>query len=276
MITYLYLDYGSVPELRLQLKYSYLTLRESIGEREAEIVVYTDAEDAYSQWPVKVEALDQSMRTMLEPGGYPHRIKPCVVLDALKKRRSAVVFLDCDSVVRRDFHDTICSKLSRGVIMNRLEGFNPWPAFEGRSVALDDGRIYQYDPDRSWMFNSGIIGVWPSHGQAMEDALKIIDGLWRPGERELTAIEQFAVSEAFRLHGIAIEEVYEAFLHYHRKSFKRYMASRLSRLLKSDWNDLSMPKRRLVPTPARVRLFSWGQDARRMAGKLGLVEAPSR
>ena len=79
------------------------------------------------------------------------------------------------------------------------------------------------------MYNSGLIAVQPRHARAIEDSIALIDKLW---SWRLFAhdIEQFAINESFRVHGVAIAENSSTFIHYCAHWRKRYMHWRLAKL----------------------------------------------
>src|ERR1700709_1023937 len=113
MLHYLYLDYGGRAQYRRELKYSLISLRQELGERsDAQIVVYTDAPQTYAVWPVAVVNIAPHMDDWSRGGLYPHRIKPAVVLDALKRYATPVCFLDSDSIVKPGFHAEVADKLA--------------------------------------------------------------------------------------------------------------------------------------------------------------------
>src|SRR5690242_17609449 len=105
MLHYLYLDYGGRAQVRRELRYSLISLRQELGPApQAQIAVYTDVPATYANWPVEV--VDIAAQTQAWSGGglYPHRIKPAVVLDALRRFDAPVCFVDSDSVIRPGFH----------------------------------------------------------------------------------------------------------------------------------------------------------------------------
>ena len=160
-------------------------------------------------------------------GAYTHRIKPCVALDALAAHGGLCALIDTDSYIRPGFAAALASATAQGPAMDQFEGRDPYPEIAGWSANLPGGR-YVYDPQTATMFNSGLIAVKAGRDEAaLADALALIDALWDDGRR-LFKIEQIAVSEAFRLHGLPIGETFPAFQHYFRRSLKRYMHWRIA------------------------------------------------
>ncbi|HKU64203.1 MAG TPA: hypothetical protein VJQ06_04035 [Rhizomicrobium sp.] len=251
MLHYLYLDYGGLARYRRELKYSLISLRQELGEApDARIAVYTDAPSVYARWPVEVVDIAGQIQDWSGSGLYHHRIKPAVVLDALKRFDGPVCFVDSDSIVKPGFHaevvekmapQEVCPTTKNTVVMNHFELCNPFPPLKGFRTRLPHLGSYRYDTANSWMFNSGLIGVSPVHVPVMEDTLAFIDALIGRA-RKFPTIEQLALSEVARLNQIPIAEVKDTFLHYWQGRRRIYMASQIQKSLSHDWNDLTPPK----------------------------------
>ena len=251
MLHYLYLDYGGRAQYRRELKYSLISLRQELaGEPEARIVIYTDVPATYANWPVEV--VDIAAHTQAWSGGgfYHHRIKPAVVLDALRRFAGPVCFLDSDSIVRPGFHAEVTSRMAPQeewsvtkvpLVMNRFELRNPFPPLKGFRTRLPHLGTYHYDPANSWMFNSGLMGASPVHVKLLEDTLAFIDALIGRAHKFIT-LEQFAISEVARLSQTPIAEVRDSFLHYWQGRRRIYMANVIQKDLSPDWDDLTPPK----------------------------------
>ncbi len=251
MVRYLYLDYGGLPKYRRELKYSLISLRLALGGRAGEgIVVYTDSPDLYAGWPVAVVDIAGRVPEWSGGGVYPHRIKPAVALDALRRFSAPVCLLDSDSIVRPGFPEEVADKMTprevfstvkTSVVMNGFELMNPFPPLKGFRTVLPHLGAYRYDTAQSWMFNSGLIGVSPGHEALLEDTLAFIDALIGRAKKFPT-IEQFALSEVCRLSQTPVAEVKDTFLHYWQGRRRIYMANEIEKSLSPDWNDLT-PRR---------------------------------
>ena len=260
---YLYLDYGGLPKYRRELKYSLISLRQDAPD--ALVAVYTDAPQLYANWPVA--AVDISGRVGEWSGGgiYHHRIKPVVVLDALKRFETPVCFVDSDSIVWPGFDAEMRAKMApqeiwsvtkTAVVMNRFELFNPFPPLKGFRTRLPHLGAYHYDAAHSWMFNSGLIGMSPGHEPILEDALAMIDALIGRAKKFMT-VEQFAISEAVRLRQVPIAEVRDTFLHYWQGRRRIYMANEIETALSPDWNDLTPPKEWAKMNSLAIRAYNY-------------------
>jgi hypothetical protein len=255
MLHYLYLDYGGRAQYRRELRYSLISLRQELGQElgaaaDARIAVYTDAPQVYANWPVEVVDIAAQTQAWSGNGLYHHRIKPAVVLDALKRFATPVCFIDSDSIIQSGFHAEVTAKMApqenwsvtkAAVVMNHFELRNPFPPLKGFRTTLPHLGQVRYDTAHSWMFNSGLIGVSPVHLPLMEDTLAYIDALIGRA-RKFPTLEQLALSEVARLSQTPIAEVRDTFLHYWQGRRRLYMAHRIEETLSPDWNDLTPPK----------------------------------
>ncbi len=264
MLRYLYLDYGGLPKYRRELKYSLISLRAELPQ-DVGIAVYTDAPQVYANWPVTVVDIGGRIAEWSRAGLYHHRIKPAVVLDALRRFDGPVCFLDSDSLVRPGFHAELAARMApqevwsvtkTALVMNRFELMNPFPPLKGFRATLPHLGAYRYDTRQSWMFNSGLIGASPPHVPLLEDALALIDALIGRA-RKFPTLEQFALSEAARLRLLPIAEVQETFLHYWQGRRRIYMAGQIEKSLSPDWDDLTPPKQWAKMNYWAVRAYNY-------------------
>lgn len=266
MIYFIYLNYGPNANLRRQLKYSFLTLRRFIDPGTHRVAVYTDTPDLFAAWPVDAISIAGKVAEYSRAGRFGHRIKLVVLRDALT-RFGAAILLDSDSIVLAGFPASVADKLRRGALMNRFESYNPAPEFAGFEAVLPHAGRYRYDVAMSHMYNSGLIGARAEHVPVLEDAIALtdafLDGPAAPGT--VHRLEQIAMSEALRIHGVTIAEIHDTFLHYWKRSWKYYADWRLPALLSPDWNDLTTPEVELAFTLLNVRLLSlWRSVQKRM------------
>jgi hypothetical protein len=240
MLNYLYLDYGGKPQYRAELKYSLISLRAERDAARSRIVVATDAPEIYRNWPVEVLDIASQIREWSGGGLYFHRIKPALVRSALDRLGEAVLFLDSDSIIQPGFHAEVEEMLAAHVVVNRFEKLNPIPPLKGFRMELPHLGPYRYDPARSCMYNSGLIGMKPEHRPLLDDALAMIDTLIGRAKK-FPSIEQFALSEVLRLSATPVAEIHETFLHYWQGRRRIYMANQIAKSLSPDWDDLTPP-----------------------------------
>jgi hypothetical protein len=224
--TFLYIDYGPSPYVGRELRYGLATLLAEIPD--ARVVVYTDKPRAYAGLHAGVTArpLGDDLERWTRAGAYNHRIKPCVLIDALAAFGGLCALIDTDAYILPGFAATLARATAAGPAMDHFERRDPYPEIDGWSATLPSGR-YVYESRTAIMCNSGLVAARAGRDDAaLADALALIDALWDDGRR-LFKIEQIAISEAFRRHGLPIGEARPAFEHYFRRSLKRYMHWRI-------------------------------------------------
>lgn len=231
MIKFVYLQVGSNPKYRTELRYSIATLLADMPEAAGNIIIYTDSPLSYAadSHVVSTHDVTGTMEEMTNRGSYFFRAKPCVALHALRTNGCPCVFLDTDTFMNRGFARALKSKLSRGAVMDSYLRRNPFPECAGLQLVLPSGVRYSYDPKTAVMYNSGVIGVWPEHAAAIEDSIAIIDAT-RPLCAGAKDQEQYAINTALSLHSIPISTIDSALKHYWSRWQKRYMHWRFSRV----------------------------------------------
>jgi hypothetical protein len=256
MLNYLYLDYGGREKYRRELKFSLIGLLAGLDRSAARIVIYTDAPGLYAKWPVTVRDISGRLSEMSGGGAYWHRIKPAVVLAALREFDEPVCFLDSDSIIAPEFHAELAQKMVGAVVMNGLEKRDPWPVLAGFATSLPHLGRYAYDPALSVMHNSGLIGVTPEHVGVMEDTLALIDALIDRA-KTIPTLEQFALSEVLRLNKTPVVEIRESFFHYWQGRKRIYMAGQIGKKLSADWDDLTPPRERVDMSYWKIRAYNY-------------------
>jgi hypothetical protein len=246
MIKFIYLQVGSKAKYQTELRYSISTLLAEAPEAAGNIVIYTDCPPLYTADSHLVSTVDIStaLEEMTNRGTHFYRAKPCAVLHALRTFGCPCVFLDTDTFAKRGFMRVLKWMLRRGAVMDRYLRRNPFPECAGFETVLPSGLTYRYDTKTAVMYNSGVIGARPEHAAAIEDAIAIIDAI-QP-MKEAHDLEQFAINEAFRLHGIPIGLLHWVLKHYCSRWQKRYM----------HWRFARIPDPAPVPVvPRRPRIF---------------------
>jgi hypothetical protein len=255
---FIYLDYGPSPYISRELRYGLSTLLAEYTGRDVEVIVYTDKPGVYRDLHERVAARDISgeIGAMTRGGALGHRAKICVLLDALRTRDGDCVLLDTDSYILPGFADALARALEAGAAMDAFERLDPYPDIREFEADLPHSGRYRYDPARSIMRNSGLVAASPArHLPAIEDALALSDALLERGVR-LFSVEQFAISESFRLHDAAVADMRPLFQHYFRRSLKRYMRWRIDRWMKRE-PTFKIGRPFAAPSRNSVRIFNW-------------------
>lgn len=266
MLNYLYLDYGGREKYRKELKFSLIGLLAGLDRSAARIVIYTDAPGLYAKWPVTVRDISDRLGEMSGGGAYWHRVKPAVVLDALREFAEPVCFLDSDSIIAPQFHAELTEKMTNAVVMNGFEKKNPWPMLTGFSAALPHLGRYAYDPQQALMHNSGLIGMKPDHAPLLEDTLALIDALIDRAKK-IPTLEQFALSEVLRLNKTPVAEIRESFFHYWQGRKRIYMVGQIAKKLSPDWNDLTPPREKVEMNYWKIRAYNYYHPVARLFGR---------
>jgi len=227
--SFVFLQFGRKKIYIKELRYCIRSLLAELPEAAGHILIYTDNMTLYKndQGVVPIDLNDQLAR-YTNQGTYLFRAKVCVLRDALARQKGPCVFFDSDSFVRPGFAEALRQGLAHGMMLNAELKLNPYPWIGGFSMKLPSGAVYAYDPARSRMYNSGLIGVRPGMEPMLDDALAIIDGLAAATASRTHDREQFAVAEAARLHGVPLSLNDREFVHYCSRWPKRYMRWRFS------------------------------------------------
>ena len=254
MSTFVYIDYGPSPDIATELKYSLATLMAEYSGREPEVVIYTDKPDVYAglRARVNLRPFGGDFERWSRGGSYAHRVKPCVLIDALETFDDDCALVDSDTFVRPGFAAAFAAATwAGGVAMDVFEKADPLPAAAGFAADLPTLGRYTYEGAASRMYNSGLVAARRRHIPLLKDAVALIDAFREAGHDPLN-IEQLALSEAFRRGDESIAEMRPWFEHYHRPSQKRYMRPRIATLFErlGEWRPV---RPALEPSKLRVR-----------------------
>jgi hypothetical protein len=240
---FLYLAYGRSPATVRELRYSFETLLPEVAGDPSRIAIYTDRPQALANLGANLVDASDILRAAFACE-YRHRIKPMVLADALRRFARPCVLLDTDSFIRPGFAQAIARALSEGAAMNFLVRRDPYPDFPPFETDLPHLGRYRLERGQALMLNSGLVAANPAHLPLIEDAITLIDCLWRAGLRRHD-VEQFAIAETLRLGGVRIALIDDVFEHYCARWARRYMRRSLRR-----------PRAEAIPySKTRVRLF---------------------
>jgi hypothetical protein len=254
LLRFIYIDYGGKPSIAMELKYSLDTLlAEDVDP--AQIAIYTDRPLVYTDTIYNIVDISSRLATYFGATKYSHRTKLAIILDDLRASGEgcAVVLLDTDSFVRAGFLHEVRMALDN-VGMNFLVRRDPYRGFGPFEVALPSGRHYKYSKDASIMYNSGIVAVRRKHIPIIIDAIAMVDALLEVNLHEHD-IEQFALTEAFRIHNIRIESINKSYQHYCMHWWKRYMHWRLGKLKERPFAEPHSRRPDIWINKTIVRLF---------------------
>lgn len=255
-LTFIYVEYGDLERLQLELRYSLSTLLYWGHQFLLDVVIYTDKPARYGDLPVRLVDISNEISEFSRDGLYHHRIKPCVLLKEMRNSSNYCVMVDTDTFFKAGFFENLWEALRAGAVaVDRFHGRNPIPELAGFTTDMPNAGPYRYDPKLAVEYNSGLTAVDPErHMPVVQDAIAWIDALLDRGTRLLT-IEQIALSECLRAHAIPVATMHPAFGHYYRVAHKRYMQWQLRRW-KEKGGGVFSPQAPTIPyTRLRVRCF---------------------
>lgn len=255
-LTFIYVEYGNLDRLYLELRYSLATLLHWKFHVPVDVVVYTDKPGRYRELPVRIVDITSRIEEFSRGGLYHHRIKPCVLLEEMRTNPNFCVMSDTDTFFQEGFFEKLWSFVSAGSIaVDRLHGRNPFPALAGFTAVLPNIGPYRYDPKKSVEYNSGLTAVDPAkHLPVIEDSLALIDAVLDQGKKLLT-LEQIALSESMRVHRIPVATMHPLFRHYYRVAHKRYMQWHIQRWHEERGGAFAPQAPSIRYTRPRVRFF---------------------
>lgn len=248
-----YLDYGSQATIAVELHYSLATLRAE-GVEPSQITIATDRPELYHGTDYGIIDLRTKLKAYLGDTGYQHRVKPSLILDMLRTNQENIVLLDTDTYFKPGFLKEVQSALEQGMGMNFFIRRDPYPGFGPFETMLPSGQHYHYDQTNSVMYNSGLLAIRPDQDFIVADAIGLIDALWS-GPLKKFDIEQFALTEAFRIHKVTITPVSQTVHHYHSRWTRRYMHWRLNLGAPISFSAPKVRRPNITVNKALVRLY---------------------
>lgn len=242
-----YLSYGAGPheqEIAFSVLSAYRWL--GVGRPDWRIVVYTDRPDSFSPLGVATVRIDaMTLDEWAGPWHFQHRRKIMALRDALQRYKGPTTYLDGDTYFRRSpkrLFDRIAPGRS---VMHLREGVvNSLPgsvhaalraALRTAGPMTDlSGEVFSITSSAS-MWNAGVVGVHPSDGRALDEALHLTDQLCH--HLQIHTLEQFAVSVVLSRY-TQLSEAADAVFHYWEGGFRVPFRRQLPQVLE---RHASMP-----------------------------------
>jgi hypothetical protein len=186
--------------------FSILCLMHRSGlSKDVDVVVYTDDTDFYRDLPVEVRPITDSLRERAS-NGYRNKLKSLVMADAADDGVEAIIYCDGDTWMRRHPARLAGMVTPRDSVMHipevRLDKTSDAnktrlrQLLEQSDVWVDRGQGQRVSP-RSWMFNSGVVGLHAENFGLLQKAVDIGDQIHRL-DASLFAVEQFSLGQALR------------------------------------------------------------------------------
>ena len=252
--------------IELEIQYGISTLKNDVSAPHR-IVIYTDHPERYADAGVEIA----DMRGIAEPyfgdRGYVYRLKPCVLLHALRQYGGVCVFLDSDMFFYPGFTAAVNALIEKGAIFWECQDQPPvsfFPELKGFPHRALHNPSRDVHPDG----NSGVIGLKSGWGEPfLEDVLWLIDEMLSRGGHD-GLLEQSAFFEVAWLHGRCALDSKAWVNHYCTRSQKRYMHWRIKKLIKKYARPLPSAGPSIPISMTRVKLYQYYWDVKRAA--LGL------
>lgn len=230
-----YIIYGESREHFEEAVLSIGTLRKFSGDRH--ILVLTDRPDWFPPVPaIRTIPIDARMREQwMGSSGYHFRMKLQGLRHLLRFYAKKVIFLDTDTLVRRNINSWFPRIDSSNAVLHRFEGVLSNKQFRSHYRDVLDTTLISDEYGRfnihagTLMYNSGVIGVSEQHLPCLDAALWLMDQV----DARITAhtAEQMALSYVLASHGnvrtVGDRNVY----HYWYRDRGRHVQTQLTELL---------------------------------------------
>lgn len=196
----------TAPGAHAENYFSILCLLHKTGPAEdVDIVVYTDDPEFYGDLPVQVRAITESMREQAS-NGYRNKLKSLVMCDAADDSIDALIYCDGDTWMRRHPARLVGMVTARDSVMHipevRLDKASDLnkqamrKLLERSTVLVDPDTGHRVSP-KSWMWNSGVMGIHAENFGLLEKAIRIADQI-HALDPTLETVEQFSLGQALR------------------------------------------------------------------------------
>jgi len=266
---FVYLDFGhrklahlqdGEHGIELEMQYSISTLRAD-SSAPYRIVIYTDHPERYADLDVEIVDIRSIDEPYFGDRGYVLRLKPCVLLHALRQYGGVCVFLDSDMFFYPGFAAAVNAMIEEAALFWEFHDRPPVSAFPADLPAFPHRALHNASGDFRADGNSGVVGLRSGWGEPLlEDVLWLIDEMRARGDRN-GLLEQSSFFEVAWLHGrTALDTTDEKQKAVHALAHKKLIAKHGRPL---------PPAEPSIPlTMTRVKLYQYYWDVKRTA--LGL------
>ena len=280
-----YLFYGNQKEYQLELFFSiFSALRQlrAAGQQDKVVIsVISDRLDFDPHLPIDhlhFSAAEFADWTRSPHGVYNHRVKIHALMKAIDHYQAPVALIDTDTYFTASPTQLFERVSSKKTVMHQLEfahiaDHSLWqPILEKIGDGIEISGV-EVSPQSS-MFNSGVIGVEPSHRELLERSLTVVDELY--GRSPIFNVEQFAVGVTLN-QATQLSTSEDLITHYYGASrgfihlqisrlFPDFTAATLEKLLKgSEFPVMGYPPKALsdqVITRILATLRRWHPEYR--------------
>ena len=248
--------------IEIEMQYSISTLKAD-SSAPHRIVIYTDHPERYADLGVEIVDIRSIDEPYFGDRGYVLRLKPCVMLHALRHNGGVCVFLDSDMFFFPGFTAAVNAMIEEGAIFWEVYDRPPVRHFPPELQAYPNAGLHNPSPVSHPDGNSGVIGLKSGWGEPLlEDVLWLIDEMRARGDRN-GLLEQSAFFEVAWLHGRRALDTTAWVNHYCTRSKKRYMHWRIKRLIGKHGRPLPVAEPSIPLTMAHVKLYQYYWDVKR-------------
>ena len=248
--------------IEIETQYSVATLKADKSERNR-IAIYTDNPYKYSD--LNIDIVDITKIDALADAGkhFVLRLKPAVLLHALRQYGGVCVFLDSDTYIRPGFTAGVNHMTEKGALLYAVKMVPPVSHFP--SDISNYPHPARHNPSRTGRphGNSGVIGLRSGWGEPiLEDALWLIDRMLERGKKT-HVLEQAAMFETVWLHGRVALDSKDWIYHYCSQSRKRFMHSQIKQLFKKRGRPLPPMEPCIDHNVSQVKMYQYYWDIKR-------------
>lgn len=273
---YAYIIYGQSLEHFEEAVLSIGTLRRLGGERP--ILVLTDRPDRFPYVPeLRTVSIDAPMlEQWMGESGYHFRIKLEGLRYLLRCYAEKIIFLDTDTLVRKDMSHWFSRIDDSNALLHKFEGTLGERRFHTHFCNVLNKTFTHADFGQftirgaSPMYNSGVIGVSKAHMPCLEVALWLMDEV----NARITShnAEQMALGYVLSRHGKVTTVGDRNVFHYWYRDRGRYVKTQLTELLRhySPLSVMSEPRIAKMIRPRR-HFQVWLPDKLRRLRRKGIV-----
>jgi hypothetical protein len=242
-------------------------------------VVYTDDVEFYSDLPVQVREIGDSLRKQAL-NGYRNKLKSLVMMHAADADIEAMIYCDGDTWMRHHPARLVEMVTAKDSVMHmpevRLDKTSDpnkvrlRQLLEQSEVWVDRDSGQRVSP-KSWMWNSGVVGIHAENFGLLEKAIDIGDQI-NNLDSSLFAVEQFSLRQALRTKTRirpADSEVFHFWSRDIREPFSAKISHEVQRLRELDVAQRAASAYALRP---RYRGAAWAKmRLKKSAWAMGIV-----
>ena len=255
-----YLSHSST-DIHLETIYSIYSYWNA-NPADVNIILYTDNQRFFEPYLnpliVSYEVIDEKMlATYKGPQDFIHRVKICILLDALEKYKGSFFFFDSDTYFTRSIESDF-AKVEEGVLYMHMYEKNldrslVYGPLLNRTVTIN-GQEKRLDKTVE-VWNAGALGLTNSAHSLVQQALRMTDDLLQVYNKHI--IEQLAFSYVFQKNS-KLNAISDSVFHYwNLKEFRTHLRKIFESPLAKDPQSLLKITSRVTPVTLVSEKAAW-------------------